>query len=396
MLSEKEIGMNKLLAVIIVIVAIDSFIYGEDVLQQFIYTDNHDFVVPLYMPDDITPIPDGTIFRVVIGSSYDNTNPYALNNNFYEDHFNGDSYGVGTGFFLTETYFKWEESADSPPEPVANCGEDIYLEIVLDCGVWDTNKHVRHSEIITGPAAGAEPSEYETTWLPWETETSGPCLTLISFQASLQGQLAVITWITASESDLRNFNLYRDGILIHQEDATNSSETVEYTFIDETVENHTTYNYTLEAVNFDGVSANIGSVDLTVEFVPTAVLSEFTAEYTSETVFIYWTTQSENENLGWNIYRGESGDAFQNEATIKINNELIEGQETTTVPHEYQFVDEYAVQPELTYWYWLESVNILEQTTVYNPIAITIPGHPDDPPEPGQWKLIGNYPNPFE
>ena len=255
--------MKKLL-VIIAILMLGSVIYGQDVLQQFMYIDDYNLIVPLYMPDGITPIPDGTKFQVVIGDTYDDANPYALNNNFYEDEFNGEFYEIGAGFFLTVAYFKWEDPLGSPPEPVANCGEYVYLEIVLECGTWDPLlKWIRHSDFILGPDVGSPATEYETTWLAWEQE---PCaVTLTSFQASLQGEFAAITWITASESDLRNFNLYRDGVLIHQEDATNSSETQTYTFIDEEVENHTTYNYVLEAVNLDGTTSTIGSTTLTIE-----------------------------------------------------------------------------------------------------------------------------------
>ena len=126
-------------------------------------------------------------------------------------------------------------------------------------------------------------------------------------------------------------------------------------------------------------------------------LSEFTAEYTGGNLSIYWITQTETEIAGWNIYRGESEDALQN-ITIKINNELIEGHGTTTEVHEYQFVDEYAVQPGLTYWYWLESVDNSGNTEIYGSISLTIPdGNGENPIPPNTNETVflnQNFPNP--
>jgi hypothetical protein len=127
------------------------------------------------------------------------------------------------------------------------------------------------------------------------------------------------------------------------------------------------------------------------------VLSSFTAFYVQESEFvtIMWTTQSETNNLGWNIYRSETNeisDAFQ------INFNIILGAGTTTEPTEYIYEDEHEIGYGETYWYWLESREISGLTETYGPISLLIPEEGDDPESPDLPKIYGlyqNYPNPF-
>ena len=130
---------------------------------------------------------------------------------------------------------------------------------------------------------------------------------------------------------------------------------------------------------------------------PTAVtLSEFTAQYASGELSIYWTTQSEVGNSGWNIYRGESDIAHQNDQTTQINNVMIEGSGTTSEPTDYMFVDDYEVTEGATYWYWIESRNNSGETDTFGPISLTIPidGENPDDPNTDDYGLFQNYPNP--
>jgi len=102
---------------------------------------------------------------------------------------------------------------------------------------------------------------------------------LTSFQAEMQEEFAAISWITETESDMNCFNIYRDELLIHTEDATNSSQTTNYEFIDMEVENGATYIYDLEAVNLDGTAFTIGSTTLTIVIEPPDEFSNVTALY---------------------------------------------------------------------------------------------------------------------
>ncbi|RLC51533.1 MAG: hypothetical protein DRZ79_02625 [Candidatus Cloacimonadota bacterium] len=126
------------------------------------------------------------------------------------------------------------------------------------------------------------------------------------------------------------------------------------------------------------------------------VLSQFTAKYQSGTLSLYWTTQSENGNLGWNIYRGENETAFQNNQTIKINSNLIPGAGTTTETTNYSYTDYFPVVANTTYWYWIESLNSSGMTEIYGPISLSVPPEGSDPgfiPD-NQNYFITNFPNP--
>ncbi|MDN5354923.1 MAG: hypothetical protein PWQ09_1679 [Candidatus Cloacimonadota bacterium] len=124
-------------------------------------------------------------------------------------------------------------------------------------------------------------------------------------------------------------------------------------------------------------------------------LSAFSATFAGNRPNIAWTTQSENNNSGWNLYRGNNETDFDQNVTLKINNELIEGAGTTSEPSNYNYTDIYEVEPGNTYWYWLESVANNGETETYGPITLNIPEEQETPELPQLTKLIGNYPNPF-
>ncbi|RLD56573.1 MAG: hypothetical protein DRJ01_15065, partial [Bacteroidetes bacterium] len=122
-------------------------------------------------------------------------------------------------------------------------------------------------------------------------------------------------------------------------------------------------------------------------------LSSFTAQYVSGNLTLHWTTQSETNNSGWNIYRSIS-DNF--DEANKINSELIEGFGTTTIPHNYSYQDLSEYIPGSTYWYWLESKEYDGSNEVYSSISIDIPENNLNPPDLSDvYGLFQNYPNPF-
>ncbi len=123
-------------------------------------------------------------------------------------------------------------------------------------------------------------------------------------------------------------------------------------------------------------------------------LSFFSAIYEKEAVSIYWTSEFEEENLGWNIYRGTNSQAITNDDVIKINNNLIAGAGNSQNPLEYNFTDENYILKGKTYWYWLEDVSSNGQTQIHNPTSVKIPLH-ETPEILSRYGLRQNYPNPF-
>ena len=101
-------------------------------------------------------------------------------------------------------------------------------------------------------------------------------------------------------------------------------------------------------------------------------LSAFTAVYNNKAAHLSWMTQTEVDNLGWNVYR-----STQNEfsTAAKVNNGIIDGYGTTSEPSYYNFVDD---SPNLTigttYYYWLESIDLGGENHIYNSVVtVTIP-----------------------
>jgi len=136
-------------------------------------------------------------------------------------------------------------------------------------------------------------------------------------------------------------------------------------------------------------STGDGGLTLPVE------LSSFNAYYSDNKPTLKWTTATETDNLGFNIYRAEIEDFIQ---SIKINPEMILGAETSSQPNEYTFEDEYLVVENNTYWYWLESIDYSGLSHLYDPVPLTIPEQEydnDSPQIPKWYGLAQNYPNPF-
>ncbi len=124
-------------------------------------------------------------------------------------------------------------------------------------------------------------------------------------------------------------------------------------------------------------------------------LSNFYVEL-HENPILHWITESETENACWNIYRSMSTD-LENALWLN-NNEVIVGHGTTTMSSEYEYMDNYPIQGGVTYWYWLESIDLTGNSEHFGPIQLNIPegGGNDDPPTiPYEFGLFQNYPNPF-
>ena len=124
-------------------------------------------------------------------------------------------------------------------------------------------------------------------------------------------------------------------------------------------------------------------------------LSSFEVQMQGREPKLIWITQSETNNAFWNIYRSDSGDLSQ---AFQMNtNNTISGQGTTSTPTDYIFIDQYPVEANTTYWYWLESIAYNGTSEIMGPVAITISynGGSAIPEAPVVYGLQQNYPNPF-
>jgi Secretion system C-terminal sorting domain len=121
-------------------------------------------------------------------------------------------------------------------------------------------------------------------------------------------------------------------------------------------------------------------------------LTIFEVSYSKNNAVLNWTTESETDNLGFNLYRSEHENGYENENYIQINLALIDGMGTTSTPTNYSFADEYPNIEGHTYWYWLESVSTSNELELFGPVSIEIPIAGQ---LPTMTILESNYPNPF-
>ena len=99
-----------------------------------------------------------------------------------------------------------------------------------------------------------------------------------------------------------------------------------------------------------------------------------------------WFTESEIENLGFNIYRSTK---YNDQLSI-INDQLIPGAGNSSQRHEYEYADK-ELTNGITYWYKLEDVDYSGNTELHGPVSAT----PMKRAAPKEFRLYPNYPNPF-
>ncbi len=118
-------------------------------------------------------------------------------------------------------------------------------------------------------------------------------------------------------------------------------------------------------------------------------ISRFDALPGDRKVTLHWTTESEIDNKGFNIYRSLSADGIFS----KVNEELIPGAGNSYMRLDYDYTDK-GLTNGLEYFYKLESVSYGNALSTYHQIVSAIPSRArrvaDRPTG-----LIGLGPNPF-
>ncbi|MCF7868085.1 MAG: FG-GAP-like repeat-containing protein [Candidatus Cloacimonetes bacterium] len=122
-------------------------------------------------------------------------------------------------------------------------------------------------------------------------------------------------------------------------------------------------------------------------------LSSFSGNIENGYPTLNWITESELENLGWNIYRSESENGFDTGNKIMLNGEIIPGMGSISVQTNYNYIDEQSVQTLGLHFYWLESVSYAGDLELFGPVEIDIQNN--IPNIPLKSFLTKNYPNPF-
>ena len=117
-----------------------------------------------------------------------------------------------------------------------------------------------------------------------------------------------------------------------------------------------------------GVTTTTTSVPTTTTTEPTTLIKliSFKATPGNKCVKLEWETESEIDNVGFNIYSAES----EFGAYKKINAELIEAKGSVTSGAVYDFTDA-GLENRKTYFYKLEDIDVQGESTTYDPVSAT-------------------------
>jgi len=123
---------------------------------------------------------------------------------------------------------------------------------------------------------------------------------------------------------------------------------------------------------------------LNLDYVVPVELVSFTARVAEAGVLLSWSTASETENLGFEIYRStqEAGDY------AKATPEMIPGAGTSAEQHDYQWLDA-DIEAGKTYYYKLADIDFDGNRTFHGPVSAACEPLPED------FQLSQNFPNPF-
>ena len=78
---------------------------------------------------------------------------------------------------------------------------------------------------------------------------------------------------------------------------------------------------------------------------------------------VRWSTASEVDNFGYDVYRGTSAEGpFE-----RLTKDPVPGAGTTDEPQKYSFVDE-TIDPYVTYFYYVESISLAGEREKFTPV----------------------------
>lgn len=121
-------------------------------------------------------------------------------------------------------------------------------------------------------------------------------------------------------------------------------------------------------------------------------MTSFTADTQNDgTIKVSWRTESELNNLGFNLYRSDN----EIVGFVRLNEELIAGQGTTSTAKDYLYLDA-QTDVNQSCWYIIENISIDGLSTFDGPIEAAVrSGVNNAIADPASYALLHNYPNPF-
>ena len=124
------------------------------------------------------------------------------------------------------------------------------------------------------------------------------------------------------------------------------------------------FNGYIDEVRFYNRSISEAEIAVLYNNNPTVIsLSSFVVTPRSSSIVIQWSTESEIDNAGFNIYRSDN----ENGEYLKINASLIPTKGSATQGASYEYVDT-GVQNRKTYYYKLEDIDTSGISTFHGPV----------------------------
>ena len=88
---------------------------------------------------------------------------------------------------------------------------------------------------------------------------------------------------------------------------------------------------------------------------------------------VKWSTASESDNFGFDVYRAEQRDGPYE----RITPQPVLGAGTTDLPRDYRFVDD-GIEADTAYFYYVESISLSGKRKRFTPIMEAPPKQPPD------------------
>ena len=131
-----------------------------------------------------------------------------------------------------------------------------------------------------------------------------------------------------------------------------------------------------------------GLKDIHEEGVLPVTITSFTVSATANSAIISWVTESEINMSGYRILKNQTNNF---ETAIEVNFTAANNIPTSQT---YNYIDT-DVNVGITYYYWLEAIELDGSSELKGPVDILIPIEPTIPPVDNPTRLLNVYPNPI-
>jgi len=117
-------------------------------------------------------------------------------------------------------------------------------------------------------------------------------------------------------------------------------------------------------------------------------LGDFEASVENNDIVLNWVTESESENIGFEVYLSSTENGNFHMISSYLTNPYLIGQGNSTTKHSYSYIIKNPGNG--TFWIKLADVTVNDEKTFHSPISIIM-----DTEIPQNIQLDPNYPNPF-